>query len=76
MTNGEVLMERKHDHYKLNLLREVGHVISSFSFKEISQMKSPMFFHISAVNGLASQTKLSSTPGENFTWETLWLQNP
>lgn len=70
-------MERKHDHYKLNILREVGHILSSFRFKQIlSQMRSPMFSHVSAVNSLTSQTKLNLTSGENFTWETLWLQNP
>lgn len=68
-------MERKHDHYKLNILKEVGHIISSFRFKQIlPQLKSPLFSHVSAVNSLTSQTKLNLTSGENFTWETLRLQ--
>lgn len=68
-------MERKRDHYTVNIFTEAGHVVSSFRFKHIlSQIKSPIFSHVPAFNSLTNQTKLSSTSGENFTWETLWLQ--
>ena len=42
----------------------------------VLRQKSPVFFHVSAVSCLTSQTKLNSTSAENLTWETSWLQTP